>query len=118
MKKAATLFLMLVVAAIGIARSQDHDNPSKKPVRLRPAERARLVELRKELTDRVNTIARFVARDLGSPDSPPPRTFTVTVDNSGAAPTIHIEMEDILVAGDGNGCAKDPPGISCECPCP
>jgi hypothetical protein len=78
--------------------------------------RAELTELREDLTQRVNVIARLVAQDLGSDNFKLPKKFTVEVDTSEGA--VHIEMEDIVVVGDGNGCASDPPGISCECPCP
>ncbi len=112
--------VLLLFALCGATFGDDYRSSSKsEPVKITPREQAQLSELRQDLTRQVASIARFVAQDLGADPFRPPVKFTVTVDNStSSAPTIEIEMDDLIVVGDGNGCVKDPPGISCECPCP
>jgi len=76
-------------------------------------------KLRRQLTAQVNIIARIVAQDLKlGRNFRLPKKFTVKVDNSATPKQTSIEMPDLVVTGDLDGCALDPPGISCECPCP
>ena len=112
----AVVILGLIALLVGPTNAIYHYS-RPKPVRWNRYEQARLRQLRKFLTRKVNKIARIVAEDLnpGRAEFNRPTKFTVEVDT--VAETVHIEMEDILVIGDGEGCAEDPPGVSCVCPC-
>ncbi|MBL7793808.1 MAG: hypothetical protein JNK77_15880 [Saprospiraceae bacterium] len=73
--------------------------------------------LQRELVGSIDKIGVIIGTSLGKKLSPVGK-FIITVKGKGTSRTVHIEMEPIIVTGDGNGCASDPPGISCECPCP
>ena len=88
-----------------------------KAVEVGQEDHARLSRLLEEVQGRVEEIARIVSRNLKTAQLFPVKRVTLT-SPTVEAPQTHIEMEPILVAGNGNGCYKDPPGICCECPCP
>lgn len=111
-------YLGIVVCALFLfaGACAHHQNPRVETVPLSEDSQERLTELRETLTRTVNELAQSVSRDHGGSSVPPLERFTVSVSDGGES--IGIEMEPIIVIGDGNGCVKDPPGISCECPCP
>ena len=91
-------------------------------VPLSPEDIALIRQLVNEILVRVSEIDIIISTNGGTPPIGLVRKFTFSTDGydtQGNPTTVDIEMDPITVIGDITlGCAKDPPGISCECPCP
>jgi hypothetical protein len=123
MKARELTVILSAVVVLALAGCAHHRRPSA-PVPLSSGDRARLAELRAQIADPIAEIAAIIARNpnlepigslggvalcfTGRPDA-----LTIR-----AAISSDIEFPDEIVIGDGEGCVLDPPGISCECPCP
>jgi hypothetical protein len=92
-----------------------NEQSSKIRRKVTKEDRVRLRRLNEEVRGRTEEIARIMSRYLGTQSQPVRKvTFTLGEDN---ASDVHIEMEPVIVVGDGKGCYDDPPGVCCECPC-
>jgi hypothetical protein len=77
----------------------------------------RMKILQRELVNRIDEIGKIVGNRLEKKLSPVGKCW-ITLKGTGTSRSVHVEMEPVIVSGDGNGCYLDPPGICCECPCP